>query len=487
MVGEQARNGFLTRQSTPMTIRLRLTLFYTALLGIVLALFSAALFTLLTYNLERQVDRDLLERTSEVRATLLAAIDSQSLTPLSEIESRLLHDEEGLFTTPGIFVQLLDPTGKVVLRSPNLISDALVADPGREGSLNEVVWQTVRLRGQRVRLLTSPLVVGHKTVGTIRVGESLAPIDRTLEQLALLLVVGTLTAVGVVGGLGLKMAGRALAPVAWMSETARRIVDHGDLQTRLPVVNPADELGHLATTFNDALDRIALLFETQRRFVADAAHELRTPLTSIRGYTGLLKRGAANEPDVQNEALAIIDTEATRLTRLVNDLLMLAQSEAVPLEVVCEPVALIAVVTDVLRQERLLAPTHVWRLDRRAGPIVRGDPDRLHQLCLNLLDNARRHTPPGTHVDVTLDVSGAFAVLTISDDGPGIPDEARPHLFEPFFRPDHARHGEGAGLGLAIAARIAAAHDGTLEAANNPSGGASFKICLPLTTLDSDE
>ena len=343
------------------------------------------------------------------------------------------------------------------------------------------VWSTVIVEGQPVRLLSIPMSFPGDYSVVLRVGSSLAPVQQTLDRLALLLSVGTGLATLVAVVLGLTVSSRALAPIASMSSKARDIVEHKQLDTRLPVVNPEDELGQLAITFNEALAQIEQLFQTQRRFVADAAHELRTPLTSIRGYVSLLKRGAWKDEEARDESLGVIDYESGRLTRLVNDLLLLAQSDNKTLEIMERPVALLEIVTTIIRQEERLAPHHQWLWQPTDSPIILGDADRLHQLVLNLLDNARRHTPTGSRVTVKLSQVGSNAVLSVIDTGPGIPGELLPHLFEPFFRADTARNREGTGLGLAIAQRLAEAHGGTIQASNNPEGGARFTLTLPVS------
>ncbi len=464
-----------------MTIRLRLTLLYTLLLFGALALFSLGLFVTLRYSLMQQVDSQLLAREAEVRTQILLEVGRRSGLSDRMVEELLTTEGSDAFLrSPDVFVELYDPQSKsVLLRTPNLGSRSR-ADGSGLRARPDFSWQTVRGATERMRLLNAPVDVGGQPFLVIRVGQSLASVDQTLQRLGLLLVIGTLVTTALAGWAGLKVAERALAPIASMSERAQSIVGHQDLDTRLPVVNPTDELGSLAGSFNRALDQIELLFQAQRRFVADAAHELRTPLTSIRGHTDLLRRGAADDPEAREEALSVIDSEAARLTRLVNDLLLLAQSEAAPLEIMREPVPLVTVIADVLPQVRLLAPEHEWRFESRADPVVLGDADRLHQLCLNLLDNARSHTPPGTRIRVLLDSEEKFAIFRVADNGPGIPPEQLPHLFEPFFRGARGRHRGGAGLGLAIAARLAAAHGGTLTAATNEDGGATFTVRLPL-------
>lgn len=463
-----------------MTIRNRLTLLYSSLLALVLIVFSMGLYWTLKYSLHQQIDNQLQARADEIQAGILLELGAQT-SPV--LENSLRDDGHNYFENPGIFVEFSDPAGNVTSRSPNLGTIVMPNDGAEIPSTQ--VWSTVEVEGQSVRLLSVPLTLPGNYSVVLRVGTALTPVQETLDRLALLLSVGTGLATLFAVILGLTVSSRALSPIASMSSKARDIVEHKQLDTRFPVVNPEDELGQLAITFNEALSQIEQLFQTQRRFVADAAHELRTPLTSIRGYVSLLKRGAWKDQEAREESLGVIDYESGRLTRLVNDLLLLAQSENKTLEIMQHPVPLLEIVTTIVRQEERLSPTHQWVWTPTDSPIILGDADRLHQLVLNLLDNARRHTPSGSKVTVRLSQQGSNALLTITDTGPGIPAAILPHLFEPFFRADVARNREGTGLGLAIAQRLAEAHGGKIQAANHPDGGAQFTLTLPIAPEDS--
>jgi two-component system OmpR family sensor kinase len=218
-----------------------------------------------------------------------------------------------------------------------------------------------------------------------------------------------------------------------------------------------------------------------RQFVADASHELRTPLASIRGYSELTRRGGHELPDDVVRALGRIESESIRMTSLVEDLLLLARLDA-GRELVLSEVDLVPVVADAVADAHAAGPDHEWRLDAPPEPVVvLGDGGRLHQVVGNLLANARTHTPEGTHVEVRLAVEGDDAVVTVADDGPGIPDDLRPVLFERFARGDNSRsrHTGSTGLGLAIVAAVVDAHQGSVEVESRP-GDTRFTVRLPL-------
>jgi two-component system OmpR family sensor kinase len=290
---------------------------------------------------------------------------------------------------------------------------------------------------------------------------------------------------------------RQLAPLARVSAAAREVadleLDRGEVRLPTPIVtvDPASahtEVGRLGTSLNRMLDRIAGALSARqasetrvRRFVADASHELRTPLAAIRGYTELAQRHSDALPGDVAHAMNRVESETARMTRLVEDMLLLARlDEGRPLE--REPVDLSRLVVDAVSDAHAAGPGHVWSLDLPAEPVVvDGDEARLHQVVANLLANARVHTPPGTSVTTSLAVGAdGGAVLTVTDDGPGIPPGLQPEVFERFARGDtsRSRRDGSTGLGLAIVAAVVKAHDGSVVVDSAP-GRTGFTVTLP--------
>jgi two-component system OmpR family sensor kinase len=268
-------------------------------------------------------------------------------------------------------------------------------------------------------------------------------------------------------------------------------LDRGEvaLSVRVPEsdTDPRTEVGQVGSALNRMLGHIGNALEARhasetrmRRFIADASHELRTPLAAIRGYAELTRRSRDEVPSDVRHAMSRVESESARMTTLVEDLLLLARLDAGrPVE--AEPVDLSRMVVDAVSDSRIAGPDHKWRLDLPAEPVqVTGDAARLHQVLANLLANARTHTPPGTTVTTGVRSTWDSAILTVTDDGPGIPPDLLPEVFERFARGDSSRSraAGSTGLGLAIVAAVVSAHHGTVEVSSAP-GNTRFTVTLP--------
>ncbi|MET8770436.1 HAMP domain-containing sensor histidine kinase [Streptomyces sp. NPDC004658] len=327
------------------------------------------------------------------------------------------------------------------------------------------------------------------------VGLPLEPVQAAVHRLELV--------AGAVFGLALVVTGVAgacwvrwsLRPLSRVAATATRVSElplaSGEvaLPPRAPDTDPHGEVGQVATAFNrmlghveDALTKRHAVEERLRRFAADASHELRTPVASVRGHAELALLHPGPVPPEVTRALRRITAESARMGEMVDDLLLLARLDAGrPLE--RHPVDLTRLVLDAVTDARAAGPAHRWTLDLPEEPVtVPGDTHRLHQALANLLANARLHTPAGTEVTITLEADAARATLSVHDDGPGVPEDVRPSVFERFTRAEHRRRadapGGGAGLGLSIVAAVAEAHGGSVELESRP-GATTFTVCLP--------
>lgn len=285
---------------------------------------------------------------------------------------------------------------------------------------------------------------------------------------------------------------RSMQPVSEMVDTAEAIAS-GDLTRRVPDDNPNTELGRLGHSLNEMLAHIedALTSEREgrerlRRFVADASHELRTPVTAMAGYAELRQKGALDSEEAQDRAWSRIDAESRRMKNLIEDLLMLARlGENQPLAI--ETVNLAELATDAATDHAAIDADRPVSVEGAETALLEGDPQRLHQVVSNLLANVRVHTPPGTLVTVRVTDEDSWAVLTVADDGPGVPPAAVEHVFDRFYRadPSRSRSSGGSGLGLSIVSAIVEAHGGTVDVVND--GGARFTVRLPKRLSDGDQ
>ena len=451
-----------------MTLRLRLTILYTSLLGGVLLLFGMLVYALVSFVLLSQLDARLAESANQL-------VERLRINPAGMFDPRSVSNFQ---PTENLLFQVWDADGNLQLARP----------PGYRVPLSELGWglgepyfSTESVDGNRVRVLTVPLRTARQPVGHLHVGLSLSLIDvtqRTLSAVLALLVVIAMVITGLAAWL---VTRRVLAPLATMTEVATEITQSGDLSRRIPFSGPPDsEIGRLILAFNDTMERLEQLFQSQRRFMADVSHELRTPLTVIKGEVGLIRRmGAADE-----ESLESIEAEVDRLTRMVGDLLVLEQAEAGRLPLDLRPVDLDTVVLEVLQQMKLLAGSRVeLRLEEIDQVEVIGDRDRLKQVLLNLVGNAIQYTPAGGRVTLVLGKNETQAFFTVSDTGPGISAQDLPHIFERFYRAERSRkrqRGTGFGLGLSIAYWIVRNHGGDITVRSVEGQGTTFEAVLPL-------
>ncbi len=463
------------------SVRARLTVWYVSLLAATLISSVALIYILLARVLYVRVDdglRVLVQSAQTSLANDLAegqdAADAARSTA-TELASRqtmmAIYDGRG---------RLLAEAGReddIVIPLPSI--DTI--------PLDEDVMQTIVEADDlddRHRLAQRRVVIPNFDVEYIIVaGTTLEPTDEELESLRQILLYLVPLALVVAGFGGWFLAGRSLSPVVAMADRARQIGVE-NLSERLPVANPRDELGLLAATFNSLLARLEDSLVLQRQFMADASHELRTPVTTARTASTVALQQPHRDEAEYRETLAIIEQEMARLSRIVDDMFTLARADAGSHPVRATPMYLDEVVDEAVRALRVVASTRQVEITShvlRPAPFT-GDEDLIRRLIINILDNAVRYAPSQGTVRVALDRAGERYAISVSDDGPGIPAEIQPRIFERFYRVDaartHAKDG-GAGLGLALARWIATVHGGEVTLAASSRMGSTFVISLP--------
>jgi heavy metal sensor kinase len=458
------------------SLRARLTLWYTAAVGAVLVLLGAVALALLDRGLRANVDASLesVARTvgSEVREPGPAAALDNMLAAL---------------LGPGMadrFFQLRGPRGEPDPRGriPLPLSEAARRNVERGAETFETV--TVPGVGGPVRVLTSPVTdPDGRLVRVVQVAMPLAGVDAARRRFLFTLLGLAPLALGAVATGGWLVASRALAPVDAMVATARRIGAE-DLSGRIEIEGREDELGRLASVLNDMLARLERAFATAREFSADAAHELRTPLTILKGEIEVALR-TVRSPAEYRATLESCAEEVDRLAALVEDLLLLARTDAGAVPRPTERVNVADVLDDVAPALHALAERAGTRLVVRAerDVPVRGSAAMLFRVVLNLVDNAIKHGGAGRPVEVDLARRDGDAVLEVRDHGPGIDPAERDRIFARFYRADPARERGGTGLGLPLVRSLVLLHGGRIDVNSAPDGGTVFRVQLPLALV----
>lgn len=460
-----------------MTLRARLTLLYTAVLATVLIIFGAVVFVLLSVSL-----------TAEIEETLITTADDILFASRRDVQGILLPTLD-LTGNVGVQVWAWSSENDLALLSTNVTNND---EPFDTQSLNSSmrVFETVSTQSGRLRVLSVPITVvpDERIIGYLQLARSLDIVDRALEQLLIVLLTGGLLGILISALIGWAAAGAALRPLGRVTDTALQISRADDLSRRIPMEGAVrDEIGRLVIVFNETLERLENLFEGQRRFLADVSHELRTPLTTIRGNVDLIRRmGKADE-----ESLEAVTAEVDRMTRMVQELLLLAQAESGNLPLAQETVDLKSLTKEIHQQAQLLAEGRVEVLINAQEPImVVGDRDRLRQVLLNLVANALEHTPDGGRIELGLERMEDWSKVTVTDSGKGIPEHELANVFERFYRGDRSRKRSetgGAGLGLSIAYWIARSHDGRIDVESVVGQGTTFSLWLPINPDDDND
>ncbi len=464
-----------------MSIRLRLTLWNVALVALSLVSFSVISYFLLERLAISAADETLKLRATNVGEALSVNLYKQIVIPSVDA-----------FATADTYVQIMDPSGRIAERSDNLGTRQLPIDDGllsqniqerREG------FVTTNVDGGRLRIYSAPVFfMGNaRPVLIIQVGRSLKELDTNLAALRFVFGGGIASILLLATGMSWLIIRRGLQPITTITALAERIQRAEDIQQRIEYSGPRDEVGRLAATFNSMLERIQRAFEAQQRFLADASHSLRTPLTTIQGNVELLLRSPLEDPAEERVLLEAVRRETRRLTRVVGDLLLLAQADAGQ-SFQRVPVEMMTVVLEVYQQARTIADGVQVALGHEDIGLVAGDPDRLKETLLNLTDNAVKYTPEGGKVTLSLYADGPWVRVEVADTGPGIPPEHLPHIFERFYRAPgiKARPGRpgGTGLGLPIARWIVESHGGRLTVDSKVGQGTTFTVWLPALPLN---
>jgi two-component system OmpR family sensor kinase len=476
------------------SMRAQLTLWYTGVLALVLVIFAVSTYLYLARATRERTDQSLVDTAHYLVSNFKAETEDENL---SGAEAALEVTRDFQFSDRQAVI--LDDSGRMLAASPapftaqvkNNWPQAEILPQSMTGLLEES-----RQRGRGFATLPNQsaairaYAASIKSKGnsyTLIIAQSLDEQNRALEQARRSFYIAVPLALILASLGGYLLARKSLAPVVAMGARAARI-GASNLGERLPVINERSEIGRLAQIFNALLARLDLSFEQQRRFMADASHELRTPVAIVCGESEVALSQSLRSAEEYRVSLSIMHDEGRRLTRIVEDLFMLARADAGQYQPDFKPFYIDETVGECVRALRSLAAKQGQEFHYTAPQdemLFRGDEGLVRRMVLNLLDNAIKYTPRGGRIHVELERQESNYRIIISDTGAGIPPEAQQHIFERFYRVDKARSrngidkGSGAGLGLSIAAWIAELHGGSIALTSSSLRGSTFIISLP--------
>ena len=454
---------------------IRLTLWNVAVMIVILAVYAGTVFVFVSRSgseglndrlyADFQWPREMLERLPDGSLETYDESGDSDASPWLQVRSL---DGELLYSTSIAERSLVPHMDELAVEALDEIVSVADVDPP---------W----------RVLSGESTIGGEQY-VIQVARSEAAMRSERFELLLILLFGLPVGVALAGLGGYSLARRALAPVNSMADRARSITAER-LQDRLPVENPHDELGRLATVFNETLTRLESSFEQMRRFTSDASHELRTPLTAIRSVGEVGLRGRKTEADYRDVIVSMLE-EVDSMARLVERLLMLSRADTGQAKLSMDRVELGELAGEVAGQLDVLAEEKQQSINVKSVKNVSWTGDRLvlRQVLLNLVDNAIKYTPGNGEISIGVDHVSGNAILDVTDTGPGIPSELRDLVFDRFYRVDGSRsrgNGGGMGLGLSIAKWGVEAHGGRLTLENAGEGGSVFRITLPGAVVET--
>lgn len=460
------------------TIRFRLTLWYVVILGIILCSFSGFLYLTLSSSLHKYMD-------AKIKG-IADFVSSSYSSPYSRYGvnlDRIVEEATGMRPT-GKFIQVLDTTGRIGLKSDNLGTFQLPISilALRNAAKGIVTYETNRtISTSPIRIVTVPILEGRRITNIVQVASSLEDMEEALHTLFLILSITIPSALAVASLGGHFLANRALKPVDEVTNTARAITSH-NLNKRIRIKKVKDEIGRLAETFNDMISRLDQSFKQIRQFSADASHELKTPLTVLRGEIDVALRRQRTAHHYKAILRSNLE-EINNMTKVVDDLLLLSRADTGELNLVKTSTDLSEFLSEVQVQSQVLAtPKSIdvyFHNNQKAYALA--DPLRLKSMMLNLIENGIKYSPEGGRIDITLKKEDSCAVIQISDQGIGIPQDALPYVFDRFFRVDKARSRQegGSGLGLSICKWIAEGHNGSISVKSELGKGSTFTVRIP--------
>ena len=461
-----------------MSFRVRLTVFYAAILTGFFLCFAGIAYYMVRRTLLTEIDSNLITATDEV-------LQSTDVIQTGQLTLLKFPDDMGLFRSASTFMVAVDTQGEIIKQSANLSGYDQTFYPIEARTLQSKL-DTVTIANQHLRVYTYPMVLqdvdfpdGKRLIGYIQMAQLMDSTQSALNQLGVILLV--------TGGavficflfLGAGTTHNLLRPLADITTLALQITRTEDLSRRIQDNGRNDEIGDLTMALNQTFERLEKIFRSQQRLLADVSHELRTPLTTLRGNLDLMARMGEGDP----ESIEIMLDEVQRMSRLVGDLLLLARADGGGSTLRLAEMELDTILLDVYRQMQRIGQEKgiTVNLTRVIPARISGDIDRIKQLLIILVDNAIKYTLPGGEVTLEMIHENQTAIVRIIDTGIGIDADHLPNIFDRFYRVDKARTRQqgGSGLGLSIAKWIVMSHKGKIEVDSELGEGTIFTISFP--------
>jgi heavy metal sensor kinase len=460
-------------------IKWRLTVWYGGILALILIVFSSGVYIYFKNSLQKSIDTK-IKSIGEVLSSSLTETHSQSI--FGNFERYL---ENVLGRKPkGKFIQIIDSSGRIGAKMSDIETETVPTSFSTlERALKgEVIYETIEGARPRLRIVTIPIVEENKKVTSIvQVGTSLEDFDETMKKLLIIMIISIPTSISVTIVIGYFMAKKALKPVDQIRKAAIKI-SSSNLDERIDIGKRRDELSRLAETFNDMITRLKDAFQRINQFSIDVSHELKTPLTILKGETEVTLRKDRENEDYRKLLKSHLE-EVDRMTRIVDDLLLLSKADSEEIRLNIEDIALRDLVVDICMDMKIFADNKGIELivSELEDVRLKGDELKLRRMLWNVVQNGIKYTQKGGKVEISSYVNNGYVWIDVKDNGVGISEKDMKYIFDRFYRGDKSRRREsGSGLGLSISKWIAEAHRGVIEVKSRPLEGSLFSIKLPI-------
>lgn len=460
-------------------IKWKLTLWYSLILASILILFSSGVYIYTKNSLQKSIDT----KIKSIGDVLSSSMTETHNTSVFGNFERYLENVLGR-KPKGKFIQIMDSAGRIGAKMSDIEADTMPTSYNTlERALKgEIVYETIgAYQGYRVRTVTIPIMENNKITSIVQVGTSLEDFDETMNRLLIIFLISIPTLIGITIISGYFLARKALKPVDKIRRAAIKI-SSSNLEERIDIGEKRDELGRLAATFNDMLERLKDAFQRINQFSIDVSHELKTPLTILKGETEVALRKDREKEEYKGLLKSNLE-EVDRMTRIIDDLLLLSKADSKDIVLKIEEVALKDLIVDVCINMQIFAKNkgielvmgnldEVW---------LKGDELKLRRMLWNIVENGIKYSTDGGRVEISSSLNNGYVDITIKDNGIGIPQEDIKYIFDRFYRGDKSRRREsGSGLGLSISKWIAEAHKGRIDVSSVPSQGSLFSVKLPV-------